>query len=81
MGMLAEGNSDMAVCASNLLTVMQREIPFARSKGKPTDFTLLDGRKVKVPIMRTTCPLVRVDRERYVAAMADFPEAVGPANR
>lgn len=46
--------------------------PFERSKGKPTDFTLLDGRKVKVPIMRTTCPLVRVDRGRYVAAMADF---------
>lgn len=46
--------------------------PFERSKGKPTDFTLLDGRKVKVPIMRTTCPIVRVARERYVAAMADF---------
>ena len=48
------------------------KMPFERSKGRPTDFTLLDGRKVKVPIMRTTCPLVRVDRERYVAAMADF---------
>ena len=72
----------------NILTEMPRKVdtivvsavafegawkkPFERSKGKPMDFTLLDGRKVKVPLMRTTCPLVRVGRDRYVAAMADF---------
>ena len=35
--MLASGNSSVTACALNLLSAMQREIPFARSKGIDPD--------------------------------------------
>jgi len=35
--MLASGNSSVAACARALLAAMQREIPFARSKGIDPD--------------------------------------------
>lgn len=35
--MLAEGNSAVEPCARNLLSAMQREIPFSRSKGIDPD--------------------------------------------
>ena len=35
--MLAEGNSEVGACAHTLLSVMQREIPFSRSKGIDPD--------------------------------------------
>lgn len=37
MRMLAEGNSRAGTCAANLLACMQREVPFARSKGVDGD--------------------------------------------
>lgn len=35
--MIAKGNSEVGVCAHTLLSVMQREIPFSRSKGIDPD--------------------------------------------
>lgn len=35
--MLASGNSDVTVCARNLLSTVQRDIPFARTKGIDPD--------------------------------------------
>jgi len=46
--------------------------PFDDEKGRKVDFTRPDGTKTKIRLMRTVCPLVRVERERYVAAKAEF---------
>lgn len=35
--MLAEGNSSVAACSHNLLSMMQREVPYARTKGMDPD--------------------------------------------
>ena len=34
---MSEGNASIAACSHNLLSAMQREIPFARSKGMNPD--------------------------------------------
>ena len=46
--------------------------PFDDDKGGLVEFTRLDGTKAKLRLMRTVCPVVRVDRGRYVAAKVDF---------
>ena len=35
--MLSSGNSEVGACSHNLLSAMQREIPFARAKGIDPD--------------------------------------------
>jgi len=35
--MIAEGNSSVAVCSHNLLSIKQREVPFSRTKGIDSD--------------------------------------------
>ena len=35
--MLAEGNSSIEACSHNLLSMMQREVPFSRTKGMNPD--------------------------------------------
>ncbi len=46
--------------------------PFNNERGRRTEFTREDGSKAEVKMLRTTCPLLRVEHQRYAAAKVEF---------
>lgn len=72
MRMLAEGNSEVGPCAACLLSALQREVPFARSKGIDPDVMDMPLNETAGYLDETARDVISAYEPRVNVGTADF---------